>query len=143
MDELAPLGPVYQAGTLSGNPLATAAGLAVLARLDAGAYDALEARAERLASGLRDAFAGASVPAQVTRAFTLVGLFFAPAPVVDYDGARAADHARYARFFHGLLDRGVFFAPSGYETLFPSLAHSEEDIDATIDAAVASARALA
>ena len=97
MDELAPLGPVYQAGTLSGNPLATAAGLAVLAQLDAGAYDALEATAERLAAGLRDAFADAGVAAQVTRAFTLVGVFFADAPVRNYDDARAADHARYAR----------------------------------------------
>src|SRR5579862_3553517 len=84
MDELAPLGPVYQAGTLSGNPLATAAGLAVLARLDAAAYDALEDRADRLASGLRGAFADAEVPAQVTRAFTLVGVFFSREPVVDY-----------------------------------------------------------
>ena len=81
MDELAPLGPVYQAGTLSGNPLATAAGLAVLAELDAASYDALEAKAERLADGLRKAFADAGVSAQVTRAFTLLGVFFADAPV--------------------------------------------------------------
>jgi glutamate-1-semialdehyde 2,1-aminomutase len=134
MDELAPLGPVYQAGTLSGNPLATAAGLAVLAQLDAGSYDELEAIAARLAHGLRRAFEEAGVAAQVTRAFTLVGLFFAPAPVHDYDQARAADHARYATLFHGLLDRGVYFAPSGYETLFPSLAHTAADIDRTIEA---------
>ena len=138
MDELAPLGPVYQAGTLSGNPLATAAGLAVLAHLDAGAYDELEATAERLAAGLRDAFAEAGVAAQVTRAFTLVGVFFAAAPVRNYEEARAADHERYAGFFHGLLDRGVYFAPSGYETLFPSLAHTDADIDRTIDAAAES-----
>jgi len=139
MDELAPLGPVYQAGTLSGNPLATAAGLAVLALLDAGAYEKLEATAERLAAGLRDAFAGAGVAAQVTRAFTLVGVFFASAPVHNYDDARAADHERYASFFHGLLDRGVYFAPSGYETLFPSLAHTDADIDRTIQIAAESA----
>jgi glutamate-1-semialdehyde 2,1-aminomutase len=138
MDELAPLGPVYQAGTLSGNPLATAAGLAVLARLDAGAYDALEATAERFAAGLRDAFAAAGVAARVTRAFTLVGVFFAESPVRNYDDARAADHTRYAGFFHGLLDRGVYFAPSGYETLFPSLAHTDADIDRTITAAAES-----
>jgi glutamate-1-semialdehyde 2,1-aminomutase len=142
MDELAPLGAVYQAGTLSGNPLATAAGLAVLARLDRAAYDALEATAEQLASGLRDAFAAAGGDAQVTRVFTLVGVFFAAAPVRNYDDARAADHARYARFFHGLLDRGVYFAPSGYETLFPSLAHTDADLDATIDAVAESARDL-
>jgi glutamate-1-semialdehyde 2,1-aminomutase len=137
MDELAPIGPVYQAGTLSGNPLATAAGLAVLAELDASAYDELEATAERLAAGLRDAVAGNGVAAQVTRAFTLVGLFFAAEPVLDYEGAKRADHTRYASFFHGLLDRGVYVAPSGYETLFPSLAHTPDDIDATIEAAAA------
>ncbi len=134
MDELAPLGPVYQAGTLSGNPLATAAGLAVLVRLDAGSYDALEATAARLADGLSRACKEAGAAAQVTRAFTLVGLFFAAAPVHNYDGARAADHTLYARLFHGLLDRGVYFAPSGYETLFPSLAHTDADIDRTVDA---------
>jgi glutamate-1-semialdehyde 2,1-aminomutase len=121
---------------LSGNPLATAGGLAVLAQLDASAYDGLEHNAERLARGLRDAFASAHVDAQVTRVFTLVGVFFAATPVRNYDDARAADHQRYARFFHGLLDRGVYFAPSGYETLFPSLAHTAADVDTTIDAAV-------
>jgi glutamate-1-semialdehyde 2,1-aminomutase len=134
MDELAPLGPVYQAGTLSGNPLATAAGLAVLAELDDASYDALERTAARLADGLRKVFADAGVTAQVTRAFTLVGMFFADAPVTDYSSARRADHARYARLFHALLDRGVYFPPSGYEALFPSLAHSDADIDRTLEA---------
>ncbi len=137
MDELAPLGPVYQAGTLSGNPLATAAGLAVLARLDDASYTTLEHTAERLAAGLRDAFAGAGIAAQVTRAHTLVGFFFTADPVTDYDGARRADHDRYARVFHALLDRNVYFAPSGYETLFPSLAHTDADIDETIAAVAA------
>jgi glutamate-1-semialdehyde 2,1-aminomutase len=136
MDELAPLGAVYQAGTLSGNPLATAAGLAVLAQLDEPAYAELEAKAQRLEATLRDACAAAGVAAQVTRVATLVGLFFAEKAVVDYEAARAADHERYARFFHGLLDRDVFFAPSGYETLFVSLAHDEADADATAAAAV-------
>jgi glutamate-1-semialdehyde 2,1-aminomutase len=138
MDELAPLGPVYQAGTLSGNPLATAAGLAVLAQLDDASYVALEQTAERLASGLRDAFADAGVAAQVTRANSLVGFFFTADPVTDYDGARKADHERYAKVFHSLLDQGVYFAPSGYETLFPSLAHTDAEIDETIAAVVAS-----
>ena len=138
MDELAPLGPVYQAGTLSGNPLATAAGLAVLAELDDASYRRLERTAERLEEGLRKAFADAGVATQVTRAFTLLGFFFADTAVRNYDDARAADHARYARVFHGLLERGVYFAPSGYEALFPSLAHTDADIDATI-AAVTSA----
>jgi glutamate-1-semialdehyde 2,1-aminomutase len=137
MDELAPLGPVYQAGTLSGNPIATAAGLAVLARLDQSAYDDLETKAQRLEQSLRDASAAAGVPAQVTRVATLVGLFFATAKVVDYDGARAADHERYARCFHGLLDRGVYIAPSGYETLFVSLAHDDHAAEATAAAAMA------
>jgi glutamate-1-semialdehyde 2,1-aminomutase len=140
MDELAPLGAVYQAGTLSGNPLATAAGLAVLAQLDTNSYADLEQRAERLARGLREAFAANDVVAQVTRVFTLVGVFFSSAPVRNYDDARAADHERYARLFHGLLDRGVYFAPSGYETLFPSLAHTDRDLDATIEAAAFVAR---
>ena len=91
-----------------------------------------------LALGLRAAFIEAGVTAQVTQAYTLVGVFFAPEPVGNYDDARAADHERYKKFFHGLLDRGVYFAPSGYETLFPSLAHSDADIDRTIDAAVES-----
>ena len=132
MDELAPLGAVYQAGTLSGNPLATAAGSAVLARLDDAAYAELEHVAENLASGLRDAFAAAGVAAQVTRVCTLLGVFFAGAEVVDDQGARAADHERYARLFRGLLERGVYVAPSGYEALFPSLAHGPAELDATL-----------
>jgi glutamate-1-semialdehyde 2,1-aminomutase len=141
MDRLAPVGPVYQAGTLSGNPLATAAGLAVLSQLDDGSYAALERTAERLADGLRDACASAGVDVQVTRVGTLVGLFFAAQPVTDYEGARAADHARYARFFHGMLDRGVYLAPSGYEAIVPSLAHPDADVDRTIDAAAQAAKA--
>ena len=132
MDHLAPLGPVYQAGTLSGNPLATAAGLAALAQLDVGAYERLEAKSARLVVGLLGAFTAAGVAAQVTQAGTLAGLFFAPEPVTNYAAAQDADHERYARFFHGMLDRGVYFAPSGYETTFVSLAHSDEIIDDTI-----------
>ena len=132
MDHLAPLGPVYQAGTLSGNPLATAAGLAALAQLDAAAYVSLEAKAARLVEGLLGAFSAAGLAAQVTQAGTLAGLFFAPEPVTNYVAAQAADHERYARFFHGMLDRGVYFAPSGYETTFVSLAHTDEIIDDTV-----------
>ena len=135
MDELAPVGHVYQAGTLSGNPLATAAGLAALALLDDAAYDRLEATTTRLADELSDAFASAGVTAQVPRARTLVGLFFADAPVRDYDDAKAADHKAYASFFHGMLDRGIYLAPSGYEAIFPSLAHGDVELDRTIDAA--------
>jgi glutamate-1-semialdehyde 2,1-aminomutase len=142
MDELAPLGPVYQAGTLSGNPLATAAGLAALAHLDADAYSTLEAKCARLVDGLRAACTSAGVPAQVTQAATLGGLFFSSTPVTNYAGAQQADHARYARFFHGMLERGVFLAPSGYETMFVSLAHTDADIDATVAAATEVAATL-
>jgi glutamate-1-semialdehyde 2,1-aminomutase len=134
MDELAPLGPVYQAGTLSGNPLATAAGLAVLAELNDSSYQQLEQTAARFEDGMRKVFADAGVAAQVTRANTLLGVFFAEAPVTNYEAAKRTDHDRYAKVFHGLLDHGVYFAPSGYETLFPSLAHTKADIDATLDA---------
>ena len=135
MDELAPIGAVYQAGTLSGNPLATAAGLAVLAELDAGSYETLEKTAGRLAGGLRRVFSDAGMVAQVTRVFTLVGVFFTERPVRNYEDARAADHQRYAKVFHALLEQGVYFAPSGYETLFASLAHTDADIDTTLEAA--------
>jgi glutamate-1-semialdehyde 2,1-aminomutase len=143
MDHLAPTGPVYQAGTLSGNPLATAAGLAVLERLDAGAYTALEAKAETLADGLRQAMAGAGLAVQVPRVGPLVGVFFAAEPVTDYETAKAADTKRYARFFHALLERGVYFAPSAFETLFPSLAHTDADLEATASAAAEAAMEVA
>jgi glutamate-1-semialdehyde 2,1-aminomutase len=143
MANLAPVGPVYQAGTLSGNPLATAAGLAVLAELSEASYVELEQRAERLADGLTKAFADAGVAAQVARVATLVGVFFADAPVHDYASAQRADHQRYARLFHGMLDdHSVYLAPSGYEALFPSLAHTDELVDRTIAAAAAVARNL-
>jgi glutamate-1-semialdehyde 2,1-aminomutase len=132
MDHLAPLGPVYQAGTLSGNPLATAAGLAALDRLDARSYEELARKAEMLVTGLTLAFEDAGIPTQVTRAATLSGLFFSTDAVADYEGAQRADHARYAKFFHGMLDRGVYLAPSGYETTFVSLAHTDEDIAHTV-----------
>jgi len=135
MDCLAPVGPVYQAGTLSGNPLATAAGLAVL-----GAT--LETRAASFAHGLREAFASAGLDAQVTQVGTLTGFFFASSPVTDYAAAQHADHERYARFFHAMLDRGVFLAPSGYETLFVSLAHDDETLATTIAAAHEAAATL-
>ncbi|HET8617600.1 MAG TPA: glutamate-1-semialdehyde 2,1-aminomutase [Acidimicrobiales bacterium] len=126
MSTVAPLGPVYQAGTLSGNPLATAAGLAVLDLLDDGAYDHLRERAATLAGHLRDGLAAAGVPAVVPVASTLVGLYLGSAPPADYDGARATDEAAYARLFHGLLDAGVALAPGAYEVMFPGLAHSDE-----------------
>jgi glutamate-1-semialdehyde 2,1-aminomutase len=142
MDDLAPVGPVYQAGTLSGNPLATAAGLAALSLLDDDAYARLEGTAARLADGLVGVFDTAGVSAQVPRACTLVGLFFSDHPVRDYDDAHAANHKAYASFFHGLLDRGVYIAPSGYEVLFPSLAHGDAELAHTLAAATEATNAL-
>jgi glutamate-1-semialdehyde 2,1-aminomutase len=135
MANVAPLGPVYQGGTLSGNPLATAAGWAALSQLDAAAYARLERTAERLETGLVAAFEKAGVPAQVPRFRTLVGLFPGAAePVTSWDAAKAAaDTGLYARLFRGLLDRGVALAPGPYEVLFPSLAHSDDDIDRTLE----------
>jgi glutamate-1-semialdehyde 2,1-aminomutase len=132
LDQLAPLGPVYQAGTLSGNPLATAAGLAVLAQLSDDVYSTIEARAAALTAGLATAFADAGVAATAPRAFTLAGVFFSAQPVHDYDDARATDAAMYARFFHGMLDRGVYLAPSAFEAMFPSFAHTDADIVRTV-----------
>ena len=144
MEQLAPLGPVYQAGTLSGNPIATAAGLAALGALDSAAYVQLEHTAVRLADGLRDAIAGAGLPVQVPRAATLVGLHFSSTPVRNYDEAKAAaDSGLYRAFFTAMLARGVAMAPGAYEALFPSLAHTADDIDRTIEAAAAAAGEVA
>jgi len=136
MAQLAPTGPVYQAGTLSGNPLATAAGLAVLNLLDDGAYAELASRAGRLGAGLAAALSGAGLEVQVPVVGPLVGLFFGPEPVTDYDGARAsARRGLYPGLMHGLLDRGVAIAPGAYEVLFPSLSHRDDEIDRTAEAA--------
>jgi glutamate-1-semialdehyde 2,1-aminomutase len=143
MDELAPTGPVYQAGTLAGNPLATAAGLAVLGALDAAAYAELERRAEALTSGLAEALGRAGVAAQTPRAWTLLGVFFADEPVRRYADALAADAKRYARFFQAMLARGVFLPPSPFEAWFPSLAHGDAELDATLQAAAAAADEVA
>jgi glutamate-1-semialdehyde 2,1-aminomutase len=136
MANLAPLGPVYQAGTLSGNPLATAAGLAALAELDHAAYEQLDATAARLARGLTEAIGTSGLAVQVPRVGPLLGLFFSDGPVRDFDQAVvAAESGIYPAFFHGMLDRGIALAPGPYEALFPSLAHTDADIDRTVDAA--------
>jgi glutamate-1-semialdehyde 2,1-aminomutase len=135
MAQLAPSGPVYQAGTLSGNPVAVAAGLAQLRLLDDAAYDGLQRRAEIVLDGFAKAFAEYDIAVQLPRVRSLAGLFFADAPVRDFDGAKAADHDRYARFFHGMLARGIYLPPSGYEALFFSLAQTDDDLDATVQAA--------
>ena len=138
MEQLAPVGPVYQAGTLSGNPLATAAGLAVLSLMDRDAYGELSARVGRLAAGLSAAL-GSGV--QVPVAGPLLGVFFSDTPVADYDGAvRSAGTGLYPGIMHGLLERGVAIAPGAYEVMFPSLAHTDDDFERTVEAFAAAAR---
>ncbi len=136
MSEVAPLGGVYQAGTLSGNPLAVAAGLAALRALaDRRAYPRLEALGARLEQGLREGAAKVGVPLTVNRVGSMLTAFFCAGPVRDYASARQADTARYARFFQAMLARGVYLAPSQFEAAFVSLAHSEADLDAVARAA--------
>jgi len=141
MARLAPEGPVYQAGTLSGNPLATAAGLAVLDLLDEAAYTQLSGRAAELAAGLTQVITEAGLPVSVPVVGPLLGLFFTAAPPTDFASSKAADAVAYARFFHEMLDRGVALAPSPFEALFPSLAHDKAELERTVDLAAAAAAA--
>ena len=130
MEQVAPIGKVYQAGTLSGNPLAVAAGLATLRALtDPGVYPRLEALGARLEAGLQTAAREAGVPLVVNRVGSMLTPFFTDRPVTDYASAKRSDTVRYAKFFHGMLSRGVFLAASQFEAAFISLAHSEADID--------------
>jgi glutamate-1-semialdehyde 2,1-aminomutase len=135
MQQLAPVGDVYQAGTLSGNPLAMAAGLATLELLDNDAYARLAGTTERLAAGLRDAAAG--YPVQVASAPGLLTVFFSETPVRTFDDARACDLDAHAAWCRELLARGVYPPPSQFEAWFPSLAHDEEHIERTLEAAAA------
>ncbi|HZO27525.1 MAG TPA: glutamate-1-semialdehyde 2,1-aminomutase [Chloroflexota bacterium] len=133
MELLAPLGPAYQAGTLSGNPIATAAGLATLQVLaETNPYAELDRLATKLADGLSDAARTAGVALQVSRVGSMMTAFFADALPTDYDSAMLADRAKYAAFFRAMLDRGVYFAPSQFEAGFVSTAHTEAEIDRTI-----------
>ena len=135
MDQLAPLGPVYQAGTLSGNPLAMAAGIATLQVLaQPGTYEQLEERAGRLAQGLEEAARQAGVPLQINRVGSMLTPFFTDRPVRDYASAKAADAERYARFFWGLVNRGIYPPPSAFESWFVSLAHTAVDVTYTLEA---------
>ncbi len=136
MDRLAPTGDVYQAGTLSGNPIATAAGIAQVSQLSQpGIYEALDAATDSLVRGLRAVFSHAGVAAQIAHVGSMWGLFFSAAPVTDLASARAADTKAYAAFFHKMLELGVYLAPSQFEAAFVSLAHSPDDIEASIAAA--------
>ncbi len=136
MEQVAPLGPVYQAGTLSGNPLAMAAGITTLRLLqDKDVYRRLEASALRLEEGLRRVAGEAKVAAHINRVGSLLTLFFSDEPVTDYASAKRSDTKRYAAFFRQMLERGVFLPPSQFEALFVSLAHGAEEIEATVAAA--------
>ena len=133
LERVAPAGDVYQAGTLSGNPLATAAGLATLRALDPAAYDRLAALTDRLAAGLEQL--AAQRPLQIATAPGLLTLFFSAAPVADFAGAAACDLDAHARFCRAMLDRGVYLPPSQFEAWFVSLAHDEGAIDRSLEAA--------
>ncbi|MBN1511406.1 MAG: glutamate-1-semialdehyde 2,1-aminomutase [Phycisphaerae bacterium] len=136
MEQVSPLGPVYQAGTLSGNPLATAAGIATLEALaEPDVYETLETRSARLAEGLSQAARSAGVPVYQTRVGSMLCVFFAEGPVTDYASAVRSDTKAYARFFHAMLEHGIYLAPSQYECMFVSLAHTDDLIESTIQAA--------
>jgi len=144
MNNIAPLGSIYQAGTLAGNPLAMAAGIATLKQLAVdGLYHRIAEQADRLATALRKSLVETKIPGQVNSTGSLSTLFFTGEPVRDYSGAKRSDTKRYARFFREMLDRGIFLAPSQFEATFVSTAHTSQDIDRTIAAAADSLKAIA
>ncbi len=143
MARVAPLGDVVQAGTLSGNPIAMAAGIATTRELQRdGTYERLEERSDALAHGLSEAAADADVTITLNRVGSMMSVFFCPGPVTDADGAAASDGDQYAKFFHAMLDRGIALAPSKAEAAFVSIAHTDNDIELTIKAARESFRML-
>lgn len=143
MDLIAPSGPVYQAGTLSGNPLAVTAGLATLRALRArGVYKKLEDGSAALATGIGAAAKHAGIPLTQTRVGSMLTAFFTPGPVTDWPSAKRSDTARYGKFFHLMLEQGVYLAPSQFEAAFLSTAHSSADIEKTIKAAAAAFKKL-
>ena len=136
MELVAPAGPVYQAGTLSGNPLAMTAGIETLRALaEPGVWDGIVRAVERLFAGLGDAAAAADVPAKATHVGTMFGFFFTESPIRSWEDAKAVDTTRFAAFHRGMLDRGVYLAPSQFEAWFLSTAHGDDEIDTTIAAA--------
>ena len=136
MDLIAPVGPVYQAGTLSGNPLAVSAGLATLKQLrGTGIYKQLEQRSLALAKGIGEAAKRAGVSVTQTRVGSMLTTFFSPSPVVDWNTAKQSNTKQYGQFFHSMLEQGVYLAPSQFEAAFLSTAHSSQDIEKTIRAA--------
>jgi len=144
MNQVAPLGPVYQAGTLAGNPLAMSAGIATLKELKKpGLYDRVNALAAKLVDGLTAAIAARKIPARVNAFGSLATVFFTEKPVRNYQDAKTSDAKRFARYFHEMLDRGILLAPSQFEAAFVSAVHTEKDIERTIEAASESFETLA
>jgi len=144
MATVAPEGPVYQAGTLSGNPLAMAAGATLLDLLARpGTYDTLEARSARLEEGLRRGARDAGATVRINRVGSMITVFFCAGPVTDYATAKASDTKRFGRFFHAMLERGIYLPPAQFEAAFVSLAHGEAEIDLTVTAATEAFRAVA
>lgn len=134
MERIAPIGPVYQAGTLSGNPLAMAAGKATLEGMTPAAYEELERKGKRLEEGLRENADRVGIPMQINRVGSMVCPFFTEQKVINYQQARQSDLERFARYFQLMLEHGVLLPPSQFEGMFISLAHSEEDLERTIEA---------
>jgi glutamate-1-semialdehyde 2,1-aminomutase len=144
MERVAPAGDIYQAGTLSGNPLAMAAGIATLDQLaDGGVYQLLEERGEQLEKGLARAAAQSGVPVSLQRVGSMMTMFFTPGEVTDFASAKTSDTELFASFFRGMLERGVYLAPSQFEAAFISAAHTPEDIERTGQAASEVLRELA
>jgi glutamate-1-semialdehyde 2,1-aminomutase len=143
MTHIAPQGPVYQAGTLSGNPVAMAAGIATLKQLQQpGFYDALDAASERLVDGLKRAAEMGGQRVAVSRVGSMVGMFFTDRPVGNFSDAKTSDLNKFTAYYKGMLERGIYLAPSQFEALFVSAAHSEDKIDATTAAAAEVMRGL-
>ena len=144
MDMVAPAGPVYQAGTLSGNPCAVAAGTATLKSLEAqGTYDQLEKQCQVLEDGLLEALKDAGLTGRVQRVGSMLTLFFNDgSPVKNFADVSACDHELFGKWFHQMLQRGIYLPPSGYEAWFVSITHNAEDVERTVDAARSAFRAI-
>ncbi|MGQ9659981.1 MAG: glutamate-1-semialdehyde 2,1-aminomutase [Thermochromatium sp.] len=144
MSRLSPLGPVYQAGTLSGNPITMAAGLKTLELISVpGFYDQLSAKVAALMTGLKERAAAAGIPLTTNQVGGMFGIFFTDQPVTNYAQATACNQDQFKAFFHGMLERGVYLAPSAFEAGFVSITHTDEDIQATLDAAADTFAAIA
>ena len=135
MRQVAPSGPIYQAGTLSGNPLAMAAGYETLVQLTPESYVEFERKAEMLEAGLRKAAEKHGIPHHINRAGSMIGIFFTDEPVINYDATKSSNLEFFAAYYREMVEQGVFLPPSQFEGLFLSTAHSDADIEATIAAA--------